>query len=671
MTMSLSYDFLHREGIRHLERMAGREWTDFNVHDPGITILEQLCYALTDLGYRIGHELPDLLASGGGEPYESLYPPQEILTTYPVTRADLRRLVLDVHGVKNAWIEPVAETVHHDPARQELHLEAVPQATEPVTLRGLYRVLIETSDLADVGGTQVLAEVVRRLHRNRNLGEDLVEVRILEPQRVKVDAAIEIAAVEDAEQLLLDILERIADYISPSIPFVSLDDRLAAEEAIEEVFEGPRLAHGFIEAEALGGSTRRSALTTSDLVSEIMAVPGVRAVRYITIEAGNRSDEWYLKLEPEWAPRLDIESSVIRLDRDNITVEVGDVTEAYKRRQQARAAGTGAADAANANALAPPPGRDRQVGRYLSIQHHFPALYGLAGMGLPESAPVQRQARARQLRAYLTFFDQVLADSFAQLAHLPDLFAHGGDDLRTYFTQPLADPDLGLEEILDHSSDSGSGSEDANGEGTLGDGRKSRFLNHLLARFSEQLTDYSLALGEALPEAGDLELRRVRDKQAFLQRYPRISSARGTAFDQLLPRGPGNLSGLEERLQLKLGLDQGLGEELIVVEHILLRPMPEDEQQSVALLAASPLPDPYSLQLSVVLPKAQGRLQQAGFQSFVAKTVREETPAHLIVYLQWLEEEDWIAFSAAHQEWLRRRRQYWCEKHGIAMEEHG
>ena len=49
---AMDYAFLRQEGIRHLERLAGPLWTDFNAHDPGITILEQLCYALTDLAYR-------------------------------------------------------------------------------------------------------------------------------------------------------------------------------------------------------------------------------------------------------------------------------------------------------------------------------------------------------------------------------------------------------------------------------------------------------------------------------------------------------------------------------------------------------------------------------------------------------------------------------------------
>ena len=37
---------------RALARMVP-EWTDHNTHDPGITVLEALCYVLTDLQYRV------------------------------------------------------------------------------------------------------------------------------------------------------------------------------------------------------------------------------------------------------------------------------------------------------------------------------------------------------------------------------------------------------------------------------------------------------------------------------------------------------------------------------------------------------------------------------------------------------------------------------------------
>src|SRR4051794_21581454 len=100
---AMDYAFLRQAGIACLEGMAGRLWNDFNAHDPGITILEQVCYALTDLAYRINYELPDLLASADAPASDSLYGPAQILTSHPVTLDDLRRLVIDVEGVKNAW----------------------------------------------------------------------------------------------------------------------------------------------------------------------------------------------------------------------------------------------------------------------------------------------------------------------------------------------------------------------------------------------------------------------------------------------------------------------------------------------------------------------------------------------------------------------------------------
>ena len=82
--ISLDFDRLRAEGIRLLENLATEVWTDFNAHDPGITILELLCYALTDLGYR-ARMLPiqDIAAGPGGE--KPWFEAVEILPMSPVT----------------------------------------------------------------------------------------------------------------------------------------------------------------------------------------------------------------------------------------------------------------------------------------------------------------------------------------------------------------------------------------------------------------------------------------------------------------------------------------------------------------------------------------------------------------------------------------------------------
>ena len=42
---------LARDLRRAMARVAP-EWTDTNAHDPGVTVLEVICYAITDLQYR-------------------------------------------------------------------------------------------------------------------------------------------------------------------------------------------------------------------------------------------------------------------------------------------------------------------------------------------------------------------------------------------------------------------------------------------------------------------------------------------------------------------------------------------------------------------------------------------------------------------------------------------
>src|SRR5215207_359766 len=102
---------LRREGIGLIEQMGRERWTDYNVHDPGITILEALCYAITDLGYRIGWDIADVLSPQSPssdllQPYpnQAFFTARHILTINPTTSDDFRRLLIDQSGVRNAWL---------------------------------------------------------------------------------------------------------------------------------------------------------------------------------------------------------------------------------------------------------------------------------------------------------------------------------------------------------------------------------------------------------------------------------------------------------------------------------------------------------------------------------------------------------------------------------------
>ena len=568
---ALDFDLLRKEGLAHIRRLAGYLWTDHNVHDPGITILEQLCYALTDLGYRIEYDIEDLLATGEDDPYHSLYSPADVLTTHPVTLTDLRKIVIDVEGVKNAWIEPVERPeppVFYDPADQTLYLEDADHR-EAVAIRGIYQVLVEADgsvldlDLADA--------VSERLLACRSLCEDFEPPVILPAQKIILDADVEIDAVEDPEQMLAELYHALANFISPRICFYTLAEMLARGKRIDEVFDGPVLLHGFIDTDDLEGFERKTALRTSDLIQVLMDVKGVFAVHRIRLWAGpedkaqNEGRTWYLEMAADRTPVLDIDASHIRLVRGQVVVDPdpqqkGRVKTLFDALQQAARYPLLPESQRDIRLGA---GRDRHVERYQSIQHHFPETYGVGALGLPASASERRKGQTRQLKAYLMFFDQLLANYFSQLAHAKDLFSFQYHENQTYFAQvlstvPGAQTIFKGGDLAAHTARLKTLTEDED----TALGRRQRFLNHLLARFCEQFTDYSLLMYAQLsPE------KLISDKCAFLEDYREIGAGRGRAFDYTMPSwGTDNVSGLVKRISRLLGIEDYTRRHLLAVD---------------------------------------------------------------------------------------------------------
>ncbi len=737
---AMDYFSLRQEGIHQLERLAGSAWTDFNEHDPGITILEQYCYALTELAYRCDFPLPDLLSREGRDPFASLFSPARILASRPVTLTDLRKLAIDVRGVKNAWIEKIGQPtppVYYNRAgasplqdRQDNLIQLDKgEGIEPVNPRGLYRVLIEKT--SDVDSPEAVRNVARRLHAHRPLCMDFASVEVMYPQKIRVKASIEIKPIDNPEDIFVAIMGKIDAHIAPSVPFYTLAQRQAAGKRIDEIFDGPMLNQGFIDTVELLSMERKTALRVSDFVSEIMKVEGVLMVKYLALSIdGDHWEDWSLELPKgkiPVTPVFDFDHLEINLERRQIKVE--NLTGAIKRYQDAQANLTYRPAKPEDLDITPPAARDRRVDRYYSAQHQFPSVYGLGETGLPPQADEQRRAQLKQLKAYLLFFDQLLANQFAQLAHVGDLLGFGEEtpsdenNRQTYFAADINDPALGLDAVWQqpdakirlarlHQIVEKPATPENEKVPQIDWGRKNRFLDHLLARFAEQFTDYAQfqenskdKIGNAVDlDPSPLPLRHrsgqaspggrggsydsvnltaleeplerlAADKQSWLRRYPQLSADRGTAFNALMPwngtAGPNldHCSGLEQRLRIKLGLRPTIKEErFYLVEHVLLRPLDADNGQSkllpdntrtkVPLLADARCADPYSLQISLVFPDAPKRFPEGGgFRRFVEQTLREEAPVHLLVHVRWLAGDDMAAFESAYQDWLTYQRE--------------
>jgi hypothetical protein len=103
------YAAMRKQGFKNIEKLGHDIWTDYNNSDPGITILEAVIYAITDLGYRTGFEVKDLLTPEHltDDTWKQVfYTARQILHNSALTITDYRKMIVDIKGVRNAWIEP-------------------------------------------------------------------------------------------------------------------------------------------------------------------------------------------------------------------------------------------------------------------------------------------------------------------------------------------------------------------------------------------------------------------------------------------------------------------------------------------------------------------------------------------------------------------------------------
>ncbi|MEO7997023.1 MAG: diguanylate cyclase [Gemmatimonadaceae bacterium] len=699
---------LFGEALSDLRATTGALWTDHNVHDPGITTLELLSYALTDLAYRASFSVADLLATDGDDARlmkQQFFTAREILPNRPLTTNDYRKLLIDVEGVKNAWIRPVEEVYFADTIAGELKRVApvgIPKVV-PVSLQGLYGALIEYVDPATDQKTEILSAVRATLAANRNLCEEFVSVSEVGMQAFVFCAELELAPDANVATVHAQVLFLVQQYLSPPVRQYSLAEMQTrrhedgAAYTIDEIFSGPALNHGFVDDGELAESELRVEIRLSDLIAIVMGVDGVRAVRDARINpAGAKQpplDRWRVPVEAGKKATLDIEGSRLVSYKRGMPITVDD-TDLVARVAELEREATVFDRVLSREDLPIPLGSNRNVSTYRSLQFDFPAVYGLGEAGLPARSSAQRQAQALQFQAYLAFFDQVIADSFAQLGGVGDLFAFRSVDDESGVL-PANEPGTGPTyrhrrvEFRDWRSVYAAAATGAPGDAasnvdaalaTLDDSdvlvnRRNRFLDHMIARVGERFHDFANIMRA---EFGTTDEGIIEFKRAFLRDYERIGSERALAYnvsrtDPSDIWNSGNVSGFERRLARLLGIQNSdrrdlagvipveneSGEGMYVVENILLRPSAADDPFLPICVDPNCVDcaedDPYSYRLHIILPAYGQRFKDMNFRQWAADVIREETPAHVQPKICWISEADMTELQTRYQDWITLR----------------
>lgn len=417
----MNFSHMVTNGVSWLQQFSGDTWTDHNRHDPGITVLESFSYALTDLSYRLNFPIEDLLqannntATLGGESGDNFTAAHKSLTHNPVTAADYRMLLLDIPLVRNV------EVSDGDCGMWQITVEPEPSANK-----------------------EHLGELITsKFHAHRNLGEDLEFVNFIENFPIVVRLDLSLAKNSDVELEVIKVLNRVERYLSPKL--LRENPNVLAEAGMSggEIYSVTTGINGIVTQQQLAELKRREEVLSADLINEIKQQERVVAVSDIALAISDATDASTITVWERWV--VDVREQTLSSDASlfsdviisgaalnipatlsllNVVVD-GQAVILDKEKLMAQLA-------SDLEPLAPisscltyglQAGKNRNLAKYRPLQHDLPAIYGVNAEGYRSDQKGDSANQARQLQGYLTLFDQVLSDSFAQLAHGQALLA--------------------------------------------------------------------------------------------------------------------------------------------------------------------------------------------------------------------------------------------------------
>ncbi len=254
---------LQERTLEEVQRMSGNVWTDFNAHDPGVTLTDVADYALAELDYKLGFPIADYLTTEDGtfrpERY-GLLPPEEVYTTTPVTTEDYRRLLLArLPEIENVAVECDDET-------------------------GGYKVSFTPSPFEEGNEAAIVKRIKEIYNSHRNLCERLNHVAVVLQDKLEFQAELELEPGCDATLLLARIYGTILHYLSGTAHLCTEEERLASELPPEEWLEGSEDGTRIIMAS--------QQYTEYELYKKLRGLDGIRAfgICYLMKDGKPQSD---------------------------------------------------------------------------------------------------------------------------------------------------------------------------------------------------------------------------------------------------------------------------------------------------------------------------------------------------------------------------------------------
>jgi len=562
----LDFDGLRRKGIDLLQSLSGKTWTDYNLHDPGVTLLELLCYGLTDLVYRTDFEVADFLTGAAGTidfDGQALFPPQEIFPNQPVTDIDFCKLIYDrLPEVDDVWID---------------------SGTTGGRPNGLFSVFVKPREslfhAREVSNEELRQAVLALLSRHRNLGRDVDQVRIVASEPYMLAGEVEIDDSRPAAEIYADLYFQCAKMISSGGRILRFEDARAGGMRWEDMLEGPLTTHGYIEDGHF--SVPNYEIDAIKLIALARRIPGVKQVKRLRlIDSVGEEIEWIRLAQSEAVcpvlafPDDPAAAQLLRLMHGKApgqlaagareddpkmhgrhAVQFHEQVRLYIKKIEFEHDAFRTSDGKLERLLDLPHGHYRPLDAYSSVGEHTPAIYGINHYGVPKSEPPDVQARALQLKAYLYPFEQMMANYLASLQGIKRLYSIDSTLDKTYFAKFLGNREIPGVQTLYHDGIARSDIDAVLREQDQFADRRNRVLDSLLAMYGEVFPDDALRRYD-LYHADAFELHLIECKIGLLRHLCELSAGRGNAMDVQRNYGDGtNYAAILHRVQLLSGAD--------------------------------------------------------------------------------------------------------------------
>ena len=263
---SLNYDELLQQGIELIQQFSGNQWSDYNYHDPGITFLEQICFAITDLGYKTNFSIEDILLAHTDdfdlENSNLLIPPNKIFPSSPLTPIDYRKIIIDQEDtVKNIWINPVNNNL--------------------LGINGVFDVLVQLRDGLDDSQIEISKTNIENiLMENRSIGTDFNPVTVLKKDIISISGKVIINSFVLGESVLAEIYSKVESKLNKELKFYDYEE-LLEENNYENIFSGPLQKKKFIKENELNHKTNE--IYQYEIKEIIQSIDGVISVEDIVI----------------------------------------------------------------------------------------------------------------------------------------------------------------------------------------------------------------------------------------------------------------------------------------------------------------------------------------------------------------------------------------------------